>query len=328
MKFFLIISECSLPLRLGDCGGSVTRYYYNSATGKCQSFQYTGCGGNLNNFEHEDECNFRCVCSRPRGSGQGSARITRYFYNKDTKSCEPFSYRGTGGNSNRFLSAVECEGICDPVGKKCKARPEFGKSCENTTNSIRFYYDINSDVCRPFRLQGCQGSRNTFKTETKCLQTCSMGAPIPPTPQPEFCQYQAVAGPCDGNILRYYYDTELGVCQTFNYSGCGGNSNNFVSKRQCKKTCLNTDVTDGDGSVENRTPKPVTTTTAASKMSPVVCNYEPSTGNCGFRFRRYYFDKATGTCKAFVYSGCGGNLNRFVSLEGCLLTCSVSKDLQ
>lgn len=41
-------------------GGSITRYYHNSVTGSCDSFNYYGEGGNANNFESLDQCNSYC----------------------------------------------------------------------------------------------------------------------------------------------------------------------------------------------------------------------------------------------------------------------------
>ncbi|EYC10510.1 hypothetical protein Y032_0055g2595 [Ancylostoma ceylanicum] len=36
----------------------------------------------------------------------------------------------------------------------------------------------------------------------------------------------------------YYYDRALRRCEPFVYSGCGGNENNFVSYRDCKRGCI------------------------------------------------------------------------------------------
>uniref|UniRef100_A0A183GZA3 BPTI/Kunitz inhibitor domain-containing protein n=1 Tax=Onchocerca flexuosa TaxID=387005 RepID=A0A183GZA3_9BILA len=46
------------------------------------------------------------------------------------------------------------------------------------------------------------------------------------------------AGPCTVNLKRYYYNYTNKICIPFNYSGCPGNSNNFINKRDCEKFCL------------------------------------------------------------------------------------------
>ncbi|KAK2145581.1 hypothetical protein LSH36_670g00039 [Paralvinella palmiformis] len=35
----------------------------------------------------------------------------------------------------------------------------------------------------------------------------------------------------------YYFNTQVGECQTFVYGGCGGNENNFERKEDCESTC-------------------------------------------------------------------------------------------
>lgn len=46
--------------------------------------------------------------------GSCHASLTRYYFNKDTKSCETFTYGGCEGNSNNFeveeLCLLNCKG--------------------------------------------------------------------------------------------------------------------------------------------------------------------------------------------------------------------------
>jgi hypothetical protein len=36
------------------------RYFFNKDTSKCEKFNYTGCGGNKNNFMELQECRISC----------------------------------------------------------------------------------------------------------------------------------------------------------------------------------------------------------------------------------------------------------------------------
>lgn len=51
---------CILPADVGSCGGNETvnlrRYYYDKSRGVCLAFAYSGCGGNLNNFQSSQSC--------------------------------------------------------------------------------------------------------------------------------------------------------------------------------------------------------------------------------------------------------------------------------
>ena len=51
---------CLLPKSPGDCRGYIPSLYFDSASGKCESFVYTGCKGNANRFDSEHKC--RDIC--------------------------------------------------------------------------------------------------------------------------------------------------------------------------------------------------------------------------------------------------------------------------
>jgi hypothetical protein len=48
-------------MEIGLCSNTFQRFYYNQTDKKCLPFDYTGCGGNLNNFITENECNIMCL---------------------------------------------------------------------------------------------------------------------------------------------------------------------------------------------------------------------------------------------------------------------------
>lgn len=55
-----------------------------------------------------------------------------------------------------------------------------------------------------------------------------------------------------------------------------------------------------------------------------ICRLPVDKGPCeGGYHRRWYFDNERGECIPFIYTGCGGNFNRFRSFQSCLDTCKV-----
>ncbi|KAL1418841.1 hypothetical protein MTO96_005542 [Rhipicephalus appendiculatus] len=66
---------------------------------------------------------------------------------------------------------------------------------------------------------------------------------------------------------------------------------------------------------------------ALNTRDPESCLLEPERGLCYAAFTLYYFDAAAGTCEEFLYGGCGGNANRFGSLQECQATCARSSDV-
>ncbi|XP_045033793.1 LOW QUALITY PROTEIN: uncharacterized protein LOC116929499 [Daphnia magna] len=51
---------CFQEKLLGSCKASILRYSFNEKRNRCEAFRYTGCGGNMNNFESERECKSVC----------------------------------------------------------------------------------------------------------------------------------------------------------------------------------------------------------------------------------------------------------------------------
>ncbi len=57
-----------------------------------------------------------------------------------------------------------------------------------------------------------------------------------------------------------------------------------------------------------------------------VCSLPSDVGLCRASIERWFFDAATGDCATFVWGGCGGNENNFVSKEKCMDRCSEVND--
>jgi len=51
------------------------------------------------------------------------------------------------------------------------------------------------------------------------------------------------------------------------------------------------------------------------------CVDEPETGMCRGYFPMFHYDAETGTCKKFIYGGCGGNGNKYLTEEECMEHC-------
>ncbi|KAM8930811.1 collagen alpha-1(VII) chain-like [Pelodytes ibericus] len=57
-----------------------------------------------------------------------------------------------------------------------------------------------------------------------------------------------------------------------------------------------------------------------------VCSLSMHEGDCTRYTLKWYYNSLVGECRPFVYSGCGGNLNRFDEKELCELQCVHRKD--
>ena len=54
---------------------------------------------------------------------------------------------------------------------------------------------------------------------------------------PAGCFSEIDPGPCSQDLVRIYFDTNTYQCKPFSYSGCGGNTNRFLSIKNCYKLC-------------------------------------------------------------------------------------------
>jgi hypothetical protein len=55
-----------------------------------------------------------------------------------------------------------------------------------------------------------------------------------------------------------------------------------------------------------------------------VCALPPSAGSCDAYVQAYYFNPFHARCEPFIYGGCGGNANRFDTLQACEQRCNQS----
>ncbi|XP_060530657.1 spondin-1 [Cylas formicarius] len=58
----------------------------------------------------------------------------------------------------------------------------------------------------------------------------------------------------------------------------------------------------------------------------VVCMQDTDQGPCGGYYNRWYFDSRKLVCLPFIYGGCKGNKNNFLTHQECTDTCSVVKE--
>lgn len=64
--------------------------------------------------------------------------------------------------------------------------------------------------------------------------------------------------------------------------------------------------------------------TVVTRNPIAICRLLPETGPCvDATYKRWYYDPDRRTCVPFIYTGCGGNFNRFKNFDTCVKFCTV-----
>uniref|UniRef100_A0A8B9BW92 BPTI/Kunitz inhibitor domain-containing protein n=1 Tax=Anser brachyrhynchus TaxID=132585 RepID=A0A8B9BW92_9AVES len=146
----------------------------------------------------------------------------------------------------------------------------------------------------------------------------------------DFCYLPSVCGNCKALFIRFFYNASSQRCEEFIYGGCGGNRNNFETKRECFQACSHA----GNQPHRQGPPRAVGPLLPPGRLAPArhgcpgsapprwcYLLAQPSHGPCRGHFYRYAYNPATGTCRVFLYGGCRGNANNFETLKECQRAC-------
>uniref|UniRef100_A0A0N5AE10 Kunitz/Bovine pancreatic trypsin inhibitor domain protein n=1 Tax=Syphacia muris TaxID=451379 RepID=A0A0N5AE10_9BILA len=356
-------------------GKPSTRYYYDADQGRCLNFLYNGLG-NYNNFLTKQDCESFCsklvceygnplrigddwqrcssnidcpsshqcdqqhrvccptaqtICTQPKRLGDCTNSVRRYWYNAQSRQCELFQYTGCQGNDNNFDTLLACQTKCKNVVQEPK--------CQHG----RAYKDLNGNFVH------CSGGKGTGQQCPANFQCFYDGTSYGCCPTKAYtCSLNTDKGvQCgSGRSYRYYFNSNKQSCESFQYEGCDGNSNNFQTAEECQDYCGIGGCPNGGQPLRDiasnqlmqcseavkcpHTHDCVTVTSngnAAQRCCPskmFICSQPPQQGNhCSkMAITRFYFNIVTKECAKFSYNGCNGNLNNFVSLEQCNNFCA------
>ena len=134
-------------------------------------------------------------------------------------------YGGCGGSANYFVTFKQCVEACPE--EPCLQPMEQG-TCVGFLE--RFFYNRLTEQCEPFYYGGCDGNRNNFESLRACEAVCKVRKTL--------CRQEKKVGTCTVFQPRIWYNGPIHRCESFRYSGCQKNANNFESVEECKRMCM------------------------------------------------------------------------------------------
>ncbi|GMT10549.1 hypothetical protein PFISCL1PPCAC_1846, partial [Pristionchus fissidentatus] len=189
---------------------------------------------------------FAADCTSSRDSGVPCEEATSsfsFYYDPKSKVCQPFSYKGCGGNSNRFSSKDECLNTCSPSKTSSSVSSSSSSSLSSTgelAHSAGVQW-LQGDKCGsnflipnheyiPCNAGRCPDNHNCFNGEVCC-----------PT-KSYVCSLRDDNGSFREGIEdkpRFGWDAKVNSCVRFSYYGANGNYNNFPNFYSCLRFCQN-----------------------------------------------------------------------------------------
>uniref|UniRef100_A0A8C5D6T1 Kunitz-type protease inhibitor 2-like n=1 Tax=Gouania willdenowi TaxID=441366 RepID=A0A8C5D6T1_GOUWI len=150
----------------------------------------------------------------------------------------------------------------------------------------------------------------------------------------DVCVLPMVVGLCRASIPRFFYNATNQSCSSFIYGGCAGNGNNFMTQEMCEDTCRGVSVSTtappsvrearvaSADSSDSAYSAPLQRFEKSADPNDERCGVGPEVGPCRAAFQRWFFNRSTGRCHAFIYGGCQGNQNNYQSEQSCFASCS------
>ena len=118
----------------------------------------------------------------------------------------------------------------------------YASFADKSTATVRFFRGGHNQRANPVAEMPDPTQHGIFSLERRrfgARPLVSLRCVFNPDPVQNPCHAIHAGGSasCTQNLARFYYDQSQNKCASFNYSGCGGNSNNFQTELDCLRTC-------------------------------------------------------------------------------------------
>uniref|UniRef100_A0A0K0DZQ8 BPTI/Kunitz inhibitor domain-containing protein n=1 Tax=Strongyloides stercoralis TaxID=6248 RepID=A0A0K0DZQ8_STRER len=163
--------------------------------------------------------NDNCLLPKNVGTQCDKPSMLKFYYDTKTKICQPFMYKGCGGNDNKFDTSEKCKQACSKTSTSANK-----KKIDKCDSGIQAATDING-----VQLTCSNCPQNSTCVNDKCCYDPNYVCNL---------DYDAGKFPVVGSHTpRYYFAKEFNSCMLFTYYGSQGNPNNFDNFNDCMRYC-------------------------------------------------------------------------------------------
>ncbi|XP_065917768.1 uncharacterized protein [Dysidea avara] len=219
-------------------------------------------------------------------------------------------------DGSRCINVTECPDVC--------GLPPLVGDCDAAIR--RYFYNRTSQRCERFIWGGCGGNSNRFTTVEECRAACEPGTTVRPSPTGITDPPCQVNNNCGENLFCYIYpETGEQYCAQsclLNNGGCGDQQCTMLQVICFRAPCP--PIVQCEPLKSSSTGATRTSVRPTATPSIDICRLQPESGLCLAYFPSYFYNSTSRMCEMFVYGGCGGNENRFSTIEDCQAACGRS----
>ncbi|KHJ40841.1 Kunitz/Bovine pancreatic trypsin inhibitor domain protein [Trichuris suis] len=284
-------NPCELPKATGKGTASLLRYYYDSATQRCNVFEYSGTAGNENNFMTLQDCEQRCpVFPNPCANGEPARDESEQIV-----SCSVSELDSCPAGYWCHVGADEQSTLCCPHENEIASFPKRKPKSNEPRDTVNFRAD---SVCvapvqdgEVFKNPCRKGQPATTSAGHYVLCTATNGQLCPAN---YWCHVE-LQNPChhgdpavsaQGSVLQCDAENQE-VCPVGYWCHIGADAS--------------------------------TTLCCQEEGNPCLLPMLPGEGDQ--KLKRWYFNQASRQCLEFTYTGRAGNQNNFQSEGECASRC-------
>uniref|UniRef100_F1L0W2 Major allergen Ani s 1 n=1 Tax=Ascaris suum TaxID=6253 RepID=F1L0W2_ASCSU len=265
------------------------------------------------------------ICLLSKEGGTCNDKVQRFYFDATVGCCVGFIYTGCGGNENRFETREDCEERCmnglksSPCANSYSIphmRTNFdGKlSCSNRRCGDGFICVTDersiSQCCNQTIEQSYAAARSSFCVHSqRSLRSVITHSEV-------LFGRDCSDLLCTNGFECIQINTLFVKCCQRDHAGQMPSAKPplMIEKEKRARSILNS-----SGQIQQQNPR------IGKKNFKSPCAMPKHEGNCSGDYKRmaqvFFYDPDWQSCFAFKYTGCGGNANRFITIDDCESKC-------